>query len=275
MNDGKPAIVNGVAANAFDTLYYWKDRDPRFYATIAYNGGVWELSSKTGRKQWNYVGVAEDKSKQTATGFYCRKGVNTKILKDNAANGTTDWVEMRLAEVMLNYAEAANATGNTTEAYTMLIALRKRAGITAGADQLYGLESGMGKDAMFTTIMDERRIELAFEGKRHDDLRRTRLFETLNGKKRHALLISFAPGKTAADLEAKDAFGVMLRDKLDLNGADYTTYFVPVYQSIDTEVINFRETYYFYPIATANLVRNTSLLQTKGWETGQAFEPLD
>ena len=37
---------------------------------------------------------------------------------------------MRIAEVMLNYAEAANEIGNINEAYDMLIAIRKRAGIS-------------------------------------------------------------------------------------------------------------------------------------------------
>jgi starch-binding outer membrane protein, SusD/RagB family len=273
MKNGLPSMVNGVAANGFDTLYYWKDRDPRFAATVAYNGAVWELSNKVGRKQWNYLDVAEDKSRQTATGFYCRKGLNTKLLAANAALGTTDWVEMRFAEVMLNLAECANATDRISEAYTMLTAIRQRAGITNG-NGFYGLAPSMNRQAMFEAIMNERQIELAFEGKRYDDLRRTRLFHTLNGKRRHGLVaIVKAPFKVA-DLEKKDANGVMLRDKLDLNGADYTTYFTPGFAIIDTQnPINFLNNYYFYGIPTTNLQRNLNLVQTMDW--GGDFNPLE
>ena len=97
---------------------------------------------------------------------------------------------MRLAEVMLNLAEAANATGRITEAYDMLTKIRQRAGITAGANNKYGLKENMTSAEMFTAIMNERRVELAFEGKRYDDLRRTKLWTSLNGKFRTKLNIS-------------------------------------------------------------------------------------
>ncbi len=181
-------------------LYYWKDRDPRFAATIAYNGGIWELSNKSGRKQWNYSKVVDDNGKQSSTGFYNRKGVNTKTLQVNAALGTTDWVEMRFAEVMLNLAECANATGRTQEAYDMLTAIRQRAGILNN-DGNYGLPTGMDEATMLNAIMNERQIEFAFEGKRYDDLRRNRMFEALNGKRRHGLQIA------AKDIKTLEATG--------------------------------------------------------------------
>lgn len=261
--------------SGYDPVYYWKNRDPRFDATIAYNGCTWPLSNKTGRKQWNYVGVTEDKNKPTVTGFYCRKNVNTSTIRDNTKLGKTDWVEMRFAEVMLNLAECANATGRTQEAYDLLVAIRKRAGIKAGADNLYGLKAGQSKDELLKTILNERRIELAFEGKRYDDLRRHKLFDQLNGKKRSILKITINAPYTAAELEKPDATGIPLRDKLDLNGPDYTKYFTATVDVLDTQKpINYPTNYYFYAIPTTNILRNPSIVQTTGWSDG-TFNPLD
>ncbi len=271
MADGTPAMVNGVASNGFDTLYYWRNRDPRFAATIAYNGSVWELSGKPGRKQWTYNKVIDDNGKQTATGFYNRKGVNARTLQANAAMGTTDWVEMRLAEIMLNLAECANATNRSSEAYDMLFAIRQRAGVLNN-DGNYGLPVGMDKATMLNAIMNERQIELAFEGKRYDDLRRNRMFEALNGQRRHALQITAKDIKT---LEAQDANGVRFREKINID-TDYTTYFTPSYVSLDTQYpIQFRPEYYFYGIPTTNLQRNPNLLQNPTWGTGNVFDPLE
>jgi hypothetical protein len=102
-------------ASGYDSVYYWKNRDPRFAATIVYNGAVWPLSAQPNRKQWMYTGTNSETT-VSGTGFYVRKGVNTNTLKANASQGTTDWIEMRLAEVMLNLAECANATGRQAEA---------------------------------------------------------------------------------------------------------------------------------------------------------------
>ncbi|GAA3940843.1 RagB/SusD family nutrient uptake outer membrane protein [Chitinophaga oryziterrae] len=263
------------AASGYDSVYYWKNRDPRFDATIAYNGCTWPLSNKTNRKQWNYAGVTDDKNKPCVTGFYCRKLINTATIKDNSKLGKTDWIELRLAEVMLNLAECANATGRMQEAYDMLIAIRKRAGIDAGVAGLYGLKAAMTQTEMWNAILSERRIELAFEGKRYDDLRRNKLFDQLNGTKRHVLKIAIKAPFTVKDLEKTDGEGVMLRDRIDINGPDYTTYFSPFVDVLDTQnSINFLPNYYFYAIPTSNILRNPALEQTAGWGSG-TFNPLE
>jgi starch-binding outer membrane protein, SusD/RagB family len=157
----------------------------------------------------------------------------------------------------------------------MLIAIRKRAGINAGEGNLYGLKPSMSQEEMFTAIINERRIELAFEGKRYDDLRRNKLFDQLNGKRRSILKIAVKAPYTVADLEKPDATGIMLRDKLDLNGPDYTTYFEVTEDILDTQKpINYPSNYYFYAIPTSNITRNPSLVQTTGWGNG-TFNPLE
>lgn len=285
MLNGRPSEVNGTAANGFDTLMFWKGRDPRFEASIAYNGGLWPLSNQSKRQQWTYNGALSGDG-NTVTGFYSKRYVSTSLLALDSKKGKTDWIEMRLAEVMLNLAECANALGKTDEAYTMLELIRKRAGIT-NSDGKYGLLPAMAsRQAMDDAIMHERQIELAFEGKRYDDLRRTRRFHLLNNQARHGLRVTLntatkVNGKdlTAAILEEQDALGVRLRDKIDLNNEEeYLKYFKPQLVEIDKSdassyKINFRDEYYFYAIPSPNLQKNPSLQQTIGWSGGK-FDPL-
>jgi len=50
------------ANSGYNVLLFWQNRDPRFDATIAYNGQVWALSGKTGRRQWNYAALQKIKA---------------------------------------------------------------------------------------------------------------------------------------------------------------------------------------------------------------------
>lgn len=76
-----------------------------------------------------------------------------------------DWIELRLADVILLYAEALNENGNTTDALTELNKIRTRAGL---ADATATTQAEVRQ-----AIQDERRLELAFEGQRWFDLVRT------------------------------------------------------------------------------------------------------
>ncbi|MCZ4223462.1 RagB/SusD family nutrient uptake outer membrane protein [Pedobacter sp. SJ11] len=53
--------------------------------------------------------------------------------------------------------------------------IRNRAGITAGADGMYMLKTGMTKEEMRKIIQNERQVELAFEEHRYWDIRRWKL----------------------------------------------------------------------------------------------------
>lgn len=288
MSNGLPITD---AASKYDATLFWQNRDPRFDATIAYNGATWALSSKAGRKQWNYADVAEDKSKQSATGFYCRKLSNPNIsaagalYNSNTGGGSgMDWVEMRFAEVLLNLAECANATGQLEEARSLVIALRKRAGIVAG-DYNYGLSIVNNKQQMQDVIMNERMVEFAMEGKRYDDLRRNRLFHTLTGTVRSGFKWTvkspYVLGTTGSDaskiyIEKPNAVtGIMPRDTANLNNASvYNAMFTTSTFSLDTNSpINYPTTYYFYPLPTNFRLSSPLIEQTIGWPGG-TFDPL-
>lgn len=84
---------------------------------------------------------------------------------------------MRYTEVLLNFAEAAAASGHTDEAVDALAKIRARAGIPEGA-QNYGLGTALTDRAKcLAAVLYERQIELAYEGKAFDDNRRWMLFD--------------------------------------------------------------------------------------------------
>ena len=80
-----------------------------------------------------------------------------------------DWIELRLADVILLYAETLNENGSAAgTVLDLLDPIRERAGL--GNLNEADLNS---QSAIRTAIQDERRLELAFEGQRWFDLVRT------------------------------------------------------------------------------------------------------
>jgi hypothetical protein len=271
------AMVNATTP----PVNFYANRDPRFYQTIAYNGAPWALAGNSAFRIWTYYYY--NKANSTAstatteavapsnTGFYLRKGIDPTITAANLTYSGTDWQEIRYAEVVLNHAEAAAETGHLSEAYTDLVAIRKRAGIEPGADNLYGLTAGMDHDAMINAIMNERQIEFAFEGKRYWDLRRRKLLEiTLNGKRRMGATIVLKSNNSGTDYIAST------RDASATSGAAFDTYFSTNFnvtlKQLDTYNIAYQTADYFFGIPTAALQNNPKLVQTSTW--GGAFDPL-
>ena len=80
-----------------------------------------------------------------------------------------DWIELRLADVMLLYAEAMNENGASAESVLdVLDPIRTRAGVAPLDHTVLNTQ-----DLVRKAIQDERRLELAFEGQRWFDLVRT------------------------------------------------------------------------------------------------------
>ena len=260
MADGTPI----TESKDYDPVYFWKNRDPRFAQSIAYNGCLWELSGKSGRIQWTYVG--SELNNPTPSGFYCRKAVDESYTPYYTERSSTDWIEIRYAEVLMNYAECAAELGKNDEAYTILKQIRNRAGILPGSDGLYGLKAGMSQDDMIKAIMLERKIEFAFEGKRYWDLRRRRLFASeLNGTSRHGLLPKLKISQEEFD---------KIKDNVDID-KDKDTYFRDSLIVLDTKFdIDFKDNYYFYAIPNKHLETNSKLEQTQGWDGG-TFNPYE
>lgn len=168
MSDGTPFDWD----NPEHAAQPYANRDPRFYASILYNGADWQ-----GRKVQTYVGGldGEGVNNATLTGYYYAKRMDPQL--DLLRNQTSikNWVVLRYGEILLNYAEARNeAIGPDEMVYQTVNQIRERAGMP-------GLEEGLTQDEMRNKIRHERRIELAFEGNRFFDVRRweigTRTFD--------------------------------------------------------------------------------------------------
>lgn len=278
MNNGLP-ITHG--SSGYNATLFWQNRDPRFNASIAYNGDIWPLSNKAGRKQWNYTGVTDEGSGLTQTGFYCKKICNPTIsaqqsfYDSNVGGGSgMDWLEIRFAEVLVNLAETANETNRMTEAKTLIRNLRQVRGIVAGSFD-YGLSIATTVAEMRDLIMNERMVEFSMEGKRYHDLRRTRRYHTLTGTVREAMRWAVKAPYTVAFLEGLTDQGVKRRDTANLNNVNtYLAMFVPTIVSIDqTTPINFPQSYYFYALPNAFIQSTYVLEQTIGW-AGGSFDPL-
>lgn len=285
MKDGQ-AITE--ATSGYNTVQFWQNRDPRMDASISYNGGVWPLSGKTGRKQWSYDKVADEGSRLTATGFYCKRICNPTLsplqtfYDTNVGGGSgMDYVEFRFAELIMNLAECANETGRSVEAADMVRKIRVRAGIIAGSYD-YGLSLASDQTKMRDLIMNERMVEFAMEGKRYHDLRRTRRYHLLSGQRRIGMkwapkggTTNVATAYSSLWMEALTATGQKRRDTADLNNvAVYQAFFTPSTFNVDASTaINFPQTYYFYPLPTGFLGSSYLHEQTIGW-SGGTFDPL-
>ncbi|UOG75953.1 RagB/SusD family nutrient uptake outer membrane protein [Hymenobacter tibetensis] len=262
----------------YNLQLFYKNRDPRFGRTIAYNGANWPLNGNANYKIWTYLRgtTSVEPSGATNTGFYLRKAIDPALGINDARYSGNDWIEIRYAEVLLNLAESACGVGNIAEAYTQLKAIRARAGIEAGSDGNYGLQAGMSRAQMFDAILYERQIELAFEGKRFWDLRRWLKMETLNGKRREGLIITLKTTGVPADFATN-------RDNLDLDFV-YTNYFTlttangtPTVRVLDSPAsfpkgIDWQSKYYFFALPQQSIDNNPQLIQNNTW--GGAFDPL-
>lgn len=131
---------------------------------------------------FNNVNSGED-ANWTATGFGVRKYMpEGESMSPDRLSSTTSYIDMRLAEVYLNYAEAVvengSGLGDKELAENYLNALRRRAGHT---DRI---------SLTLENVLKERRVEMAFEGKRFGDMNRRREFHTefSNNRIRKALV---------------------------------------------------------------------------------------
>lgn len=272
MLDGKKITETGRYTYNRQTFY--KNRDPRFAKTIAFNGATWPLNGNNSYKIWTYytntAGTTSVEQRASGTGFYLRKAINPTVLAGEAQFVGTDWIEIRYAEVLLNLAEAAAGINNLPEAYAQLKLIRQRAGIEAGGDGNYGLKVGMNRAEMLDAVLYERQIELAFEGKRFWDLYRTKRLQSmidnnLVGKRRKRLVIK----PKAAGLPSNFA---STRDGLDLDMV-YNTYFDLEERDLDTRYdLRWNPQYYFFPIPTQAIDNNPQIQQNNNW--GGSFDPL-
>ena len=139
------------------------------------SGNSYGADNLLSSKQAVYVRKKSDDMDVNSAPLYQYVGADTK----GAAPfySAAPLIELRYAEVLLNLAEAACGAGQMGEAVGYLQQIRARAGYTAANN--YGLQANLASDqaACMSAILYERQIELAYEGKRFDDMRRWMLFD--------------------------------------------------------------------------------------------------
>ena len=251
----------------YDLQTYWQNRDPRFYTNVVYNGAIFELSGINGRRQYTDAVLADpfdgfDESFEFArTGFYTRKGLQEELIVEQVALNDVDWVEIRYAEVLLNFAEAANEMGRGSDALDVLKQIRERAGIEPGAGNDYGFAGITSQEAIREAIYNERYIEFAYEGKRFWDLKRWRRLTDLNGETETGLRSTLKSGIDPATDP---------RGPFDYPPTDFDYEVVPILNAafVRHEI---PESYYFAPIPLNQLQRNGNLEQNVDW--GGTFDP--
>lgn len=155
---------------SYDPQNAYVNRDPRFYASILYDGAPWKgrqiqvylpggLDSQDGPEGWN----------ASWTGYYIRKFVDEGITNpDNTNTSNPNWIYSRYAEILLNYAEAKFYLGEeeTSKEYLNMVRSRPSVNMPPVTDSGIALEK---------RIRNERRIELYAEEHRFYDIRRWKL----------------------------------------------------------------------------------------------------
>ncbi len=256
-------------SNAAHKAAPYDNRDPRFKATLMYEGSPWKPRSasaspidpynqiQTGEYEVNPGGVKKihfglDTRKSSIedwngsyTGYYMRKFTDpSPAIVDQNTWQSIPWPFLRYTEAVLNYVEASIELGQDDVAKTWLNKIRFRAGMPAIT------ETG---DALRQRYRNERRIELVFEEQRYHDARRWMIAPTTLGRKASIISIkgTLKAGKTVSIY------------KYDPTNYDYT-YTV---SQIDPgkENRNWDDKIYFLPIHRDEMNRNSKLIQNPGY----------
>ena len=208
--------------------------EPRFHASVLYNGASWKNRKietfVDGKDGYIDYGFQANTNGKTTTGYYLRKYLDESIADISTTYSAQPWIEIRLAEVYLNLAEACAMLGSTydKDANNAIRTIRER--VKLPYTDLTGEE-------LMKAIRHERKVELAYEGFYYWDLRRWRMADSiLDGVRFHGLKITQS-GTT------------------------------PTYEYIDCdkEDRKFPERFYNFPIPTTEIANNLAISQINLW----------
>lgn len=167
MKNGKPITD---ATSGYNPQSPYTNRDSRLDKSILHQGSVY----KAGIVIETFRGGNTNNTNRldsAKTGYGLLKMVDTTRY-GAAGNADNDWIFIRYAEVLLNYAEAQNeAVGADASVYAAINQVRTRSGQP-------NLDAGLSQVQMRDKIRNERRVELSFEEHRFFDVRRWKLGST-------------------------------------------------------------------------------------------------
>ena len=241
-------------------------RDPRFYATVLYDGAPWKPRPS------DVIGL--DPVSQIQTGYYNNgsgtiNGIDTRsssvenwngsrthyynrkfidpnpALPDNQSNfQLVPWPFVRYTEVVLNYIEACIALGEEAEARAWLNKIRFRAGMPAVTDA--------GQD-LVNRYRNERRVELAFEEHRYHDARRWMIASETVGRGIKSIIVN-------GTLKSGATPHIPYRHDKSRYNYTYT-----VVDNNENERRKWDDKMYYRPILRDEMNRNDKLIQNPGY----------
>jgi hypothetical protein len=265
MQDGTPFSWSNAAQKASPYV----NRDPRFYATILYDGANWkprnlvsgnvdpanqiqtgeydlqEGSSVITFKGLDTRGSSIENWNGSWTGYYTHKFIDPDPNIIEASNPQfVPWPFFRYTEAVFNYVEASIELGQESEARLWLNRIRFRSGMPAIT------ASG---DALKEAYRHERRIEMVYEEQRYHDARRWMIAPQTLGRKTTYIKVTgkFKPGKT---LSAPYRY--------DPEIYNYT--YTPTTETAQ-ENRKWEDKIYFRPFSRDEINRNNQLIQNPGY----------
>ncbi len=233
----------------------YEKRDPRFYATVLYDGASWrQRPERSVRLDPN--GVIQTFERITLPDGSTRIGIDTRNSTIQAWNGSysryylrkfidpdvnhsmnekqeVPWRFFRYAEILLNFVEASIELGEYEVARSVLNKIRRRAGMPDLT------ESG---EELNQRYRNERRIELAFEDHRFFDIRRWKIAPDVMTNARGILIYA----------DAEDHH-------------DRSTFSNFKYEIRDIQNRSWNDRSYFMPIPHDEIQRNVNLVQNPGY----------
>lgn len=159
-------IIN--PASGYNEQNPYLNRDPRLAQSMLFNGVTWPKVNAAPQK------VDLTAPQKWGSGYFLTKFLDDRIDHRTGGKSCMNFIMMRYAEVLLNYAEAVNESGDTQDARTKAVVylnkIRTRAGITKPLNA-----SNFSQASLRQRIMKERRVELCFEEHRFFDIRRWKI----------------------------------------------------------------------------------------------------
>lgn len=245
----------------------YTNRDPRFYASILYEGAPWkprtsDVSSKDPANQiqtGQYIlangstifGLDTRKSSVedwngSYTGYYIRKFIdpNPAIIDQNTWQ-QVPWPILRYTEMVFNYAESLIELGDNANALLWLNKVRFRAGMPALT------ETG---DALKQRFRNEKRIEMYLEEQRFHDTRRWMIAPTTLGRKANGINIT---GVAKAGATIPNPY------RFDPNAFSYTYKVFEIDPGKENRA--WLDKMYYLPIHRDEMNRNNKLVQNPGY----------
>lgn len=262
---GNPKAIKFDWSNPVQAAAPYKNRDPRFYASIMYDGAPWKPRNlisgnvdpanqiQTGSYETAAGMIPGLDTRQSAienwngswSGYYQRKFTDPDpTIVDNTTRQYIPWPFFRYTEAVLNYVEAAIELGKETEARNWINKIRFRAGMPATN------ETG---DALRQRYRNERRIELVFEEHRYHDARRWMIAPATLGRKIKFINVT---GKLKPGAAAPSPY------RHDETLYNYT--YIPQ-EDVSLENRKWDDKMYFRPILFDEMNKNTKLVQNPGY----------